>query len=187
MALFGKIIPHFPECKLITQSVLKFIKPIESSCVFNKKDVRSLKEAINEKRSLLIYPAGFCSRKLSFKDVFDYEWKPSFVKIAKKNNMPIQIFFTDGQLTARMHRWTKFRQIFHIKMTIETMYPVDEMFRMKGKTLRIVVGDTIDPARLDDSVSNIEWAARLRQYCYELKSNPMAKFDYSKPATLPLV
>lgn len=185
MTLFGKLINRFPDCKLITQSFLRFIKPIETSCVFNKKDVRSLRQAVEEKRSLLIYPAGFCSRKLSFKDVFDYEWKPSFVKIAKRNNMPIQIFFTDGQMTNRMHRWTKFRKTFHIKPTIETMYLVDEMFKMKDKTLRIVVGDTIYPSMMDNSVSNAEWADRLRQYCYELKSNPMAKFDYNKVATLP--
>lgn len=187
MVLFNILIRRFPDCRLVAQSFLKFIKPVASSCVFNKKDVRSLMEAIDQKRPLLIYPAGFCSRRLSFKDVFDYEWKHSFVKIARRNNMPIQVFYTSGQLSNRMHRWTRFRKIFHIKFTIETMYLVDEMYKMRGKELRIVVGDTIDPAKMNPKVSHHEYAARIRQYCYELKNNPNATFDYEKPATLPLV
>lgn len=187
MVLFNILIRRFPDCRLVAQSFLKFLKPVATSCVFNKKDVRSLMEAVDQKRPLLIYPAGFCSRRLSFKDVFDYEWKHSFVKIARRNNMPIQVFFTSGQLSERMHRWTKFRLRFHIKFTIETMYLVDEMFRMRGKELRITVGQTIDPAKMNPKVSHHEYAARIRQYCYELKSNPNADFDYDKEATLPLL
>lgn len=185
MVLFSVLIKKFPQCRLVAQNFLKFIKPIESSCVFNKKGVKTLMEALEQKKPLLIYPAGFCSRMLSFKDVFDYEWKQSFVKMAKTNNVPIQVFFTSGELSKRMHRWTKFRKIFRIKLTIETMYLVDEMFRMSGKELRITIGDTIYPEKMDPKVSNREYAARIRQYCYELKKNPDATFDYGKEATLP--
>ena len=49
----------------------------------------------------------------------------------------------------------------------------------------MVVGSIIDPSKLDDSVTNEGWAARIRQYCYELRKNPNLEFDYSKEATLP--
>lgn len=185
MVLFDYLHREFPDCRLVAQSFLKFLKPLGKSCVYNKKDVRTLLNAVNEGSSLLIYPAGYCSRELSFGEVFDYDWKPSFVKIAKRNNMPIVIFYTDGQLSKRMHRWTKFRRIFHIKTSIETLFLVDEMFKLKGRTMRMVVGSIIDPARLDDSVTNEEWAARLRQYCYELRNDPNLEFDYGKKAVLP--
>ena len=186
MVLFDWIHRNFPDCRLVAQSFLKFIKPLGKTCVYNKKEVRSLMNAVADKTSLLIYPAGYCSRKLSFGEVFDYDWKASFVKIAKKNNMPIAVFYTDGQLSPRMHSWTKFRRIFHIKTSFETMFLVDEMFKLKGSTLRIVLGDVIDPNKLDDSISKEEWAARIRQYCYELRKNPKLKFDYTKEATLSL-
>ena len=185
MVLFDYLHREFPDCRLVAQSFLKFLKPLGKSCVYNKKEVRTLLNAVNEGSSLLIYPAGYCSRELSFGEVFDYDWKPSFVKIAKRNDMPIVVFYTDGQLSRRMHRWTKFRRFFHIKTSIETLFLVDEMFKLKGQTMRMVVGSVIDPARLDDSIPNEEWAARIRQYCYELRKNPNLEFDYDKKATLP--
>lgn len=185
MLLFDWIHRYFPSSRLVAQSFLKFIKPLGSTCVYNKKDVRTLYEAVQNDSSLLFYPAGYCSRRLSTGDVFDYDWKSSFVKIAKKNNMPVVVFYTDGILSRRMHRWTKFRQIFHIKTSIETIFLVDEMFRLSGKTIRIVIGDTIDPARLGDDVDDREWAARIRQYCFDLRKNPHLSFSYEKKATLP--
>ncbi len=186
MVLFDWIHNNFPDCRLVAQSFLKFIKPLGKTCVYNKKEVRSLMNAVSEKSSLLIYPAGYCSRELSFGEVFDYDWKASFVKIAKKNNMPIAVFYTDGQLSSRMHRWTRFRRFFNIKTSIETMFLVDEMFKLKGKTMKIVVGDVIIPDKLDESIPKEEWASRIRQYCYELRKNPTLNFDYNKEATLPL-
>lgn len=184
MVLLDYLHEKFPDCRLVAQSYLKFIKPLGKSCVYNKKEVRTLLNAVNQRTSILIYPAGYCSRMLSNGEVFDYAWKASFVKIAKRNNMPIVVFYTHGQLSPKVQRWTRFRQIFHIKTSIESLFLVDEMFKLKGQTLKMVVGSVIDPAKLDDSVSNEEWAARIRQYCFELRRNPNLEFDYNKKATL---
>ncbi len=185
MLLFDWIHRYFPDSRLVAQSFLKFIKPLGETCVYNKKAVSTLYNAVQNQTSLLIYPAGYCSRMLSIGEVFDYDWKASFIKIAKKNNMPVVVFYTDGQLSRRMHRWTKFRRILHIKTSIETIFLVDEMFRLSGKTIRVVIGDTIDPSLLSTDVTDQQWSARLRQYCFELRKNPHLKFSYSKKATLP--
>ena len=185
MLLFDWIHRYFPDSRLVAQSFLKFIKPLGETCVYNKKAVGTLYDAVQNQTSLLIYPAGYCSRMLSIGEVFDYDWKASFIKIAKKNNMPVVVFYTDGQLSRRMHRWTKFRRIFHIKTSIETIFLVDEMFRLSGKTIRVVIGDTIDPSLLGDEITDQQWSARLRQYCFELRKNPRLKFSYDKKATLP--
>ncbi len=185
MLLFSYLHRLFPDCRLVAQSFLKFLKPLEKSCVYNKKDVRTLYNAVQNRTSLLLYPAGYCSRMLSFGEVFDYDWKPSFVKIAKKNNMPIVVFHTDGELSRRMHRWTKFRSIFNIKTSIETMFLVDEMFKLSGNTISIETGSIIDPGKLDGSIPDSEWASRIREYSYNLGKNPELEFDYKKAATLP--
>ena len=184
MVLFDYLHSIFPDCKLVAQACLKFIKPLGKSCVYNKREVRTLLNAVNQRSSILIYPAGYCSRMLSNGEVFDYEWKASFIKIAKKNNMPIVVFCTHGQLSPKVHRWTRLRRFFHIKTSIESLFLVDEMFKLKGQTLNITVGSEIDPSKLDDSISNEEWAARIRQYCFELRKNPNLEFDYNKEATL---
>lgn len=175
----------FPEIKLVAQSFLKFIKPLENCCVYNKKEVKTLYEHVNNNLPVLIYPAGYCSRYLSNKEVFDYQWKSSFIKIIKKNKMPLVVLHTDGQLSKRMINWTRFRNFFHIKKSIETIYLVDEMFKLKGSTLNISVSPVIDSSVFDDRYSNYEWAARVRQYCYLLGKNPKAVFNPDIEVTLP--
>lgn len=174
----------FPDIKLVAQGFLRFITALDECCVYNKKGVDTTKAAIERKDSLLIYPSGYCSRRLSNKEIFDYEWKKAFVKIARKNNMPIVVVHTDGQLTDRIHRWTAFRNFFHIKTSFETVYLVDEMFRLRGQRLRMVIGDVIYPDQLSKEITSREWADRIRQYCYELRADPTLRFDPQKIATL---
>ncbi len=187
LGLFRWIYPKFPEARLLTQSMLGAIPTMKKFSVFNGRDVSTLNKAVEENRSLLFFPAGYCSRYLSFGDVFDYEWKPSFVKIAKRNRQPIVVFFIEGHVSKRTLNWTRIRKFFHIKTSFETIYLVDEMFKMKGQTLKVIVSKPIMPETFDDeNINKHDWAQRLRQYCYELKTNPDAEFDPSKPATLPL-
>jgi len=177
----------FPRARLLIQSFLKFVRPFSEVCVFNKGNLHTLKKAVEEHRPLFFYPAGYCSRKLSNGNVFDYEWKSTFIKLAIKNNMPISVSFTEGSLSKRTLRITQIRKFFHIKSSIETALLPDEMFKLKGSTLKMTAGHIIDPKVFDSSVDIDEWAARVRQYCWELKTNPQAVFDPSKPATLTLV
>lgn len=186
MALFSIVHQLFPDAKLVAQSFLKFIKPIETACVFNKKEVKTLMEAANNRSSLIFYPAGYCSRILSNGEVFDYSWQPSFVRIARKQRMPILIIYTDGELSRKVHRWTRFRKLLRIKLSIETIFLVDEMFKLKGKTLRMVVGSAITPEIIDEAkMSDRLLADKLRQYCYELRKDPELVFDPNIVPTLP--
>jgi hypothetical protein len=182
MALMNYLIHPYPHIKLVAQSFLRFIKPLQSVCVYNKKDVRTLMDHVDTKESILIYPAGKCSRKLSNKEVFDYEWHSSFVKIAKRNNMPVVIIYTDGQLSKRFFRWQRIPG----KTSFATILLPDEMFKMAGKTLKMVVSKPIDPSVFTDDVPLNEWANRLRQYCYNLRKDPFAEFDPSAVSSLPL-
>lgn len=187
LAAFKYIHREFPRARILIQSFMKIIRPFTEISIYNGKDLSSLMDAVKNKRPLFFYPAGYCSRKLSNGEIFDYEWKNSFVRIAQKNNMPIVIMYTHGQLSKRTLRITQIRKFFHIKYSIETIYLPDEMFKMKDSTLKITYSHVIDPSVLTTDVSIGEWAARLRQYCYELKTNPDAVFDPKKPATLPLI
>ncbi len=186
MALFSIIHRLFPDAKLVAQSFLKFIKPVETACVFNKRDVKTLMEAANNRNSLLFYPAGYCSRVLSNGEIFDYEWKSSFVRFARKQKMPILVVYMDGELSKKVHWWTRLRKLLRIKLSIETIFLVDEMFKLKGKTLRMVIGSTITPEMIESSkLSDRIFANKLRQYCYELRKDPKLIFDPKIDTTLP--
>ncbi len=186
MILFSYIHKLYPNSKLLTQSFLKFIKSLQKICVFNKGDIKTLKQAVDDRIPLLFFPAGFCSRALSFGDVFDYEWKSSFVKIARKNNMPIFVMFADGQMSDRTLKWTNLRKLLGIKTSVESIFLPDEMLLMDGKTVTYTVGSVINVSDFPEDVSDAEMANRLRQYCYTLKTNSSAVFNPNLPAVLPL-
>jgi len=60
------------------------------------------------------------------------------------------------------------------------------MFKLKGKTLRMVVGSTITPEMIDEAkMSDRLLADKLRQYCYELRKDPELVFDPNIVPTLP--
>ncbi|MCR4676320.1 MAG: hypothetical protein K5634_03720 [Sphaerochaetaceae bacterium] len=185
MGLMSILIKIFPDIKLVAQSYLKIIKPLRSCCVFNKKEVRTLCDHVEEKKSVLIYPAGFCSRILSNGEIFDYRWKSSFLKIAKKLGMPVIVVHTYGQLSKRIFRWTKFRKIFGIKVGIESAFLSDEMFKRVGETLKMRVAKTIEPEVFDDRYTLDEWSQKLRQFCFNLRDNPKEEFDPNIALTLP--
>lgn len=171
-------IKYHSDLKLLAQSFLVYLAPELKKCsVFNRNSVASLLQAVKEKNPLLIYPAGFCSRTLSNKVIFDYEWKSSFVKIAKKNKMPIFVVYTEGHVTDHVLNWTKFRNFFHIKTNVELIYLLDEMVKSGGKPHKMYVSEPINPELLRSDVSVEDWADRIRQYCYLLSKDPGLPFD----------
>ncbi len=185
MGLMDVLKDYLPDIKLVAQAYLKIVKPLQSCCVFNKKEVRTLMEHVEEKKSVLIYPAGFCSRKLKNKVIFDYDWKPSFLKIAKKLNVPILIVHTRGQLSKRIFRWNRFRKIFNIKVGLESAFLVDEMYKLRGSELKMTIAPPIEASVFDNRFTLEEWSAKLRQYCFNLRENPRLIFDPEIKVTLP--
>ena len=52
----------------------------------------------------------------------------------------------------------------------------DEMFRQRGKTIRLVFGKPIAYTTFDDRRTASQWAALLREHVYKLKENPDLEF-----------
>ena len=48
---------------------------------------------------------------------------------------------------------------------------VDEMFKQKGGTIEITLGNAIDATSLTNEKSDFEWAQIIKKYTYELKNN----------------
>lgn len=187
MALMGNLIKIFPNIKVMAQSFLSIVKPLKTCTVFNKKELRTSLKAIQQGMPILIYPAGRNSQKMSFDDIFDFEWKQSFINISRRYDMPVVPIYTTGRMTDRQYKWFAFRKKFHVKTTFETLYLVDEMFNLTGKTLNMTVGNPIEPSVFHNKETAFEWAQRVRQYVYTLKNDALADFDPKVEATLPLL
>lgn len=187
MGLLDILKDYFPDIKLVAQAYLKVVKPLRTCCVYNKKEVRTLMDHVEDEKSVLIYPAGFCSRKLPNHEIFDYDWKPSFLKIAKKLDMPVLIVYTNGHLSNRIFRWTRFRKIFNIRVALESAYLVDEMFRLRGSELQMRIAPPIPASVFDNRYTLEQWTAKLRQYCFNLRTDPSLVFNPEIEVTLPKI
>lgn len=118
-------------------------------------------------KQILTFPAGFCSRIVDGK-VADTEWKSHFIKDAIKYNREIVPVFVDGELSKRFYRIYRLRKFLHININIELVLLVDEMFKQRGRHIRIVVGAPVDIRSIEGS--RAEQCAEIRRRVYNLKT-----------------
>ncbi len=178
ISIMNNLISYHKDLKLVAQSFLVYLAPELKKCsVFNRNSLSSFLEAVREKKPIMIYPAGFCSRMLSNKVIFDYDWKSTFIKIVIRNKIPLYVVYVDGHVSNHVINWTRFRNFFHIKTNVELIYLIDEMIKSGGKAHKMVVSKPINPEVFTPDVSYEEWAARIRQYCYFLSKDPNLEFN----------
>ena len=65
------------------------------------------------------------------------------------------------------YKFAKFRQRIGLKFNIEMIYLPREVFRSRGKTFDVVVGEPISCATLGD-MPPLEKAQQIRQIVYDL-------------------
>ena len=90
---------------------------------------------------------------------------------AKKYNKPIYPVYISGENSRKFYQIAKWRKIFRLKINIEMFFLVDEMFKQKGGTIEITMGNSIDSSSLTSAKSDFERAQLIKKYTYELKNN----------------
>ena len=116
------------------------------------------------------FPFGLVSRIYKFK-IQDKFWKKSFVTKAISNQrdvVPIRFY---GRNSILFYTIYVIRQIFGIKTNIELVLLPRELFRKKGKTIKVSIGKTIHYQEFDNSLSHRDWAQKIRADVYSMKHN----------------
>lgn len=177
---------------MITQSLLEMIGPLKPILVSipNKSNRREnagqMLKAFSQDEPVLVFPAGICSRELSFGEVYDYHWYKTFVKMARVNNRPIIPVFVSGQNSKRFYRISRWRKRLGLKIPLETALLVDELVKKRNTSLHFVIGEMIPGSTFTTDVDDNEWANRIREYVYLLGKDSTVSFDANKVSTLPL-
>ena len=129
--------------------------------------MKGIKEAmINVKRGEPIgfFPAGAVgnyNRHLRFED---REWQPVVIRLIQQLGVPVIPIFFHG-----LNSWW-FRFLGLISWQLRTLRLPGEVFRRKGDTLHISVGDIITPEQIKEhSASLDELSAYLREKTYSLR------------------
>lgn len=133
--------------------------------VGNQSQHRSLPKRINEAyqsdKQMVIFPAGICSRRIKG-EVTELEWQKSFlVKSIETKRDVVPVFF-HGRNSNFFYTLANIRKFLGIKINIEMLYLVDEMFKQRGRTFKITYGKPIPYSTFDSSRSHMEWAEYVR-------------------------
>lgn len=134
----------------------------------NSQDIiRQLDEAYSSNNAILIFPAGLVSRKQDG-EVKDLEWKKSFVSRARKHERNIIPVFIDGKNSNFFYNLALLRKNIGITANLEMFYLVNEMYKQKDKTIRLIFGEPISYEYLDKRHPDQKWAQIIKEHIYNM-------------------
>ena len=181
--LDGMIIAHMihksrqQALKVIVNELLMFMEPIADLWApVNKVGHLSKEQAIEQQKmwesgtDVLTFPAGICSRlqRISGKwRIQDLEWQKNFIQRAREYHRDVVPIYFEGQNSRFFYVLALIRKILHIKLNIEMLYLVDEMYGAHGKHFRVHVLPPIPYSTFDNSRTPKEWAQHIKSIVYE--------------------
>ncbi|MEO6902437.1 MAG: 1-acyl-sn-glycerol-3-phosphate acyltransferase [Bacteroidia bacterium] len=162
------------DIKMIVNDILLNLENLNSLFIpvnkYQKNSIQSMKQidlAYEMNECIIVFPAGLVSRKQ--KGVIkDLDWKKSFITKAikyKHNIIPMHI---DARNSNFFYNLALFRKFIGIKVNIEMFYLVDEVFKQKGKRLKITTGKPIEYKKFTKKYSPQYWAEKVKEQVYNL-------------------
>ena len=150
--------------------------PINKHGKNSRKNLLKIDELYKSESCIVLFPAGLVSRRQENKKIKDLEWKKSFITKAKKHNKTIIPVHVNGINSMKFYNLSYWRKKFGIKLNIEMLFLVDEMFKKNGSTITFSFGKPISPEIFHNKISDLEWAQKIKNHVYELENNP--NFDF---------
>lgn len=133
------------------------------------KDISKAIDAFFESDNHLItFPAGACSRKIHG-EIKDFEWKKTFVMKAiqyQRDVIPIHFEAKNSKFFYNLANW---RTKLGIKVNIEMLYLVNEMYKQNGNVFKVKIGKPIPYQTFDKTKNPAEWANWVREKVYAMK------------------
>ena len=167
--------------KVIVNDLLMFMEPLAGLWAPVNKVGRLTKEQAQQQHALwesetdvLTFPAGICSRLQRIEgkwQIQDFEWQKNFIQRAREYQRDIVPIYFEGRNSKFFYTLAYIRKLLHIKLNIEMLYLVDEMYGAHGKHFKVHVLPPISYTSIDTPKSPKEWAEYIKQIVYNQKEN----------------
>lgn len=164
------------QLKVIVNDLLMYIEPInELWAPVNKSGKLSKEQAIEQQKmwesetDVLTFPAGSCSRLQRIDGkwrIQDLEWQKNFVQRAREYQRDIVPIYFEGRNSNFFYALAYLRKLLHIKVNIEMLYLVDEMYGAYGKHFKVHVMPPIPYTMFDNSRTPKQWAQYVKELIY---------------------
>lgn len=174
MALVEEIYTIRPDMKFIVNDLLLHLPNLKGMFQGVNKhgsssadSLKQVNELFNSETAIFLFPAGLVSRRKNGK-VEDLEWKKTFITRAKKINLQVVPIHIEGRLSSFFYNLSNFRERIGLKINIEMLYLVNELYKQKGKKICLTVGDAISPEIFTKEKTDKEWAEWVKNKTYNL-------------------
>ena len=141
----------------------------------NAQNIQIINDTFASNKIICYFPFGLVSRKKKGK-IMDLEWKSTFISKAKRYKRDIIPTHIDGRNSNFFYNLSNIRKALGIKVNIEMLYLVDELYNQRDSTLKITFGPPIPYSTFDNKHTKAEWAELMRQHTYKLGKDPDARF-----------
>jgi len=165
---------YFKNIKFVVNDLLLNIKnfdgvfvPINKHGKQSMEYVRNIENLFASDDQILFFPAGLCSRKINGK-IIDLEWKKTFIQKATKHKRDIIPVYFEGKNSNLFYTLARIRKFFRIKLNIEMFLLPREMFKQKGQTIKLYIGEPIKHESLDKTKKPEIWAQEIKEITYNL-------------------
>lgn len=144
----------------------------------NAENIQIINETFASDKIVCYFPFGLVSRKKKGK-IMDLEWKSTIITKAKRYKRNIIPTHIEGRNSNFFYNLSNIRKALGVKVNIEMLYLVNEMYKQRNSTLKITFGKPIPYTTFNSKYSKKEWAELLRQFSYKLGNDRNAVFEYS--------
>ena len=162
--------------KVIVNELIMFMEPIADLWApVNKVGHLSKEQAAEQQRmweskvDVLTFPAGACSRlqRIDGKwQIQDLEWQKNFVQRAKEYKRDVIPIYFEGHNSRFFYALAYIRKLLHVKLNIEMLYLVDEMYGAHGKHFKVHVLPPIPYTTFDNTRTPKQWAQYVKSMVY---------------------
>ena len=162
--------------KVIVNELLMFMEPIADLWApVNKVGHLSKEQAAEQQRmweskvDVLTFPAGACSRLQRIEgkwQIQDLEWQKNFVQRAKEYKRDVIPIYFEGHNSRFFYALAYIRKLLHVKLNIEMLYLVDEMYGAHGKHFKVHVLPPIPYTTFDNTRTPKQWAQYVKSMVY---------------------
>ncbi|MFI3320988.1 MAG: glycerol acyltransferase [Rikenellaceae bacterium] len=169
------IAARYGDVKVVVNDILMNIEPVKGLFVpINKHGKQSsdyaslLNDTFESKTPILYFPAGLCSRKINGR-VTDLKWHNSFLKKAISHNRDVVPVMVDSLNSIFFYNFALLRKRLNIVANLEMVLLPSELFKKRGKKIKIIFGEKIEIETLKNDKSVATKVEEIRQKCYSLK------------------
>ena len=147
------------------EQAIDLLIPVDNiSGSITKKSFQAINAALQNEEAVIIFPAGIVSR-LTLKGIKDMPWKPSFLKIARKNNTPILPIRIEARNSILFYALS----LVLPKKFSGLMLPREFATAGDLPTLHYHIGKVIPPSSFSDKNITInEYVTKFYQHLYNL-------------------